>query len=245
MDDLLARQIIAAEEANAELSAAGGSSSCCRCSGTGRDMAARRCLANAAARVPSWRWLLASRRGHSGQWPRTSEVQAAVERAEVYVGEPFRFRIAVSGSDQVAAPDLEPVAGFSLRALGGGPNNSEIVTTINGQTTRQVNRGYVLNYELTAAVAGELTIPSLSLQVEGQVLETRPIRIRARAPQQIEDYRLQLALDREQVWVGEPVLLTTTWLWNAELGPERVHGFSHPVLDGAAQVGSQLRASGP
>ena len=164
-------------------------------------------------------------------------VQAAVERAEVYVGEPFRFRIAVSGSDQVVAPDLEPVAGFSVRALGGGPNNSEIVTTINGNTTRQVNRGYVLNFELTAAAAGELTIPALALQVEGQVQATRPIRIRARAPQPIEDYRLQLALDREQVWVGEPVLLTTTWLWNAELGPERVHGFSHPVLDGAAKRG--------
>ena len=172
-------------------------------------------------------------------------VQAAVERAEVYVGEPFRFRIAVSGSDQVAAPDLEPVAGFSVRALGGGPNNSEIVTTINGRSSRQVNRGYVLNYELTAAAAGELTIPALTLQVEGQAQATRPIRIRARAPQQIEDYRLQLALDREQVWVGEPVLLTTTWLWDAELGPERVHGFSHPVLDGAPKRGLSYEHQAP
>ena len=172
-------------------------------------------------------------------------VQAAVERAEVYVGEPFRFRIAVSGSDQVAAPNLEPVAGFSVRALGGGPNNSEIVSTINGQTTRQVNRGYVLNYELTAAAAGELTIPALTLQVEGQAQATRPIRIRARTPQPIEDYRLQLALDREQVWVGEPVLLTTTWLWNAELGPERVHGFSHPVLDDAAKRGLSYEHQAP
>ena len=172
-------------------------------------------------------------------------VQAAVERAEVYVGEPFRFRIAVSGSDQVAAPDLEPVAGFSVRALGGGPNNSEIVTTINGNTTRQVNRGYVLNYELTAAASGELSIPALTLQVEGQAQATRPIRIRARVPQPIDDYRLQLALDREQVWVGEPVLLTTTWLWNAELGPERVHGFSHPVLDGAAKWGLSYEHRAP
>ena len=172
-------------------------------------------------------------------------VQAAVERAEVFVGEPFRYRIAVSGSDQVAAPDLEPVAGFSVRALGGGPNNSEIVTTINGNTTRQVNRGYVLNYELTAAAAGDLTIPALTLQVEGQAQATRPIRIRARAPQPIDDYRLQLALDREQVWVGEPVLLTTTWLWNAELGPERVHGFSHPVLDGAAKWGLSYEHRAP
>lgn len=204
---------------------------------------AARCLAGAATRV-----LVALAVVFAVVPPVAAQdvsVQAAVERAEVYVGEPFRFRIAVSGSDQVAAPDLEPVAGFSVRALGGGPNNSEIVTTINGNTTRQVNRGYVLNYELTAAAAGELTIPALTLQVEGQAQATRPIRIRARAPQPIEDYRLQLALDREQVWVGEPVLLTTTWLWNAELGPERVHGFSHPVLDGAAKWGLSYEHRAP
>ena len=195
---------------------------------------AARCRASAAARTLVALVLAAATAPVVAQ---NVSVQAAVERAEVYVGEPFRFRIAVSGSDQVAAPDLEPVAGFAVRTLGGGPNNSEIVTTINGNTTRQVNRGYVLNYELTAAAAGELTIPALALQVEGQPQATKPIRILARAPEQIEDYRLQLALEREQVWVGEPVLLTTTWLWNAELGPERVHGFSHPVLDGAATRG--------
>ena len=204
-------------------------------------MPARRC-ANAAARTFLALLLASAATSAAAQ---NVSVQAAVERAEVYVGEPFRFRIAVSGSDQVAAPDLEPVAGFTVRALGGGPNNSEIVTTINGNTTRQVNRGYVLNYELTAAAAGELTIPALTLQVEGQAQATTPIRIRARAPQRIEDYRLQLALDREQVWVGEPVLLTTTWLWDAELGPERVHGFSHPVLDGAAKWGLSYEHRSP
>ena len=164
-------------------------------------------------------------------------VQASVERTEVYAGEPIRLRIMVSGSDQVTAPDTGEIAGFALRALGAGPNNSEIVTTINGRTTRQVNRGYVLNYQLTPAGAGELTIPALTLQVEGQSYTTRAIPILVRTPQEVKDYRLQLALEREQVWVGEPVLLTTTWLWHAELGPERMHSLSHPLLDDAANHG--------
>ena len=203
---------------------------------------AARCRASAAARTLVALVLAAAAAPVVAQ---NVSVQAAVERAEVYVGEPFRFRIVVSGSDQVTAPDLEPVAGFSVRALGGGPNNSEIVTTVNGNTTRQVNRGYVLNYELTAAAAGDLTIPPLTLQVEGQPQATAAIRIRARVPQQLEEYRLQLALDREQVWVGEPVLLTTTWLWNAELGPERMLGFSHPVLDDAAKRGLSYEHRAP
>ena len=223
-------------------SAAAANFTCFRYSGTGENMAAR-CLASAVART-----LLALFLAAAAATPVVAQnvsVQADVERTEVYVGEPFRFWIAVSGSDQVTAPDLEQIAGFSVRALGAGPNNSEIVTTINGRTARQVNRGYVLNYELTAAASGELTIPALTLQVEGQPQATRAIRIRARAPQQLEDYRLQLALDREQVWVGEPAVLTTTWLWNAELGPERMHGFSHPVLDNAAKRGLSYEHRAP
>lgn len=195
---------------------------------------AARCRANAATRTLLALMLAAAATPVVAQ---NVSVRAAVERTEVYVGEPFRLRVAVSGSDQVIAPALESIAGFSVRALGGGPNNSEIVTTVNGSTTRQVNRGYVLNYELTAAAAGELTIPALTLQVEGQQQATSAIRMWARVPQQLEEYRLQLALEREQVWVGEPVLLTTTWLWDAELGPDRMLGFSHPVLDDAAKRG--------
>ena len=77
-------------------------------------MAARRC-ANGAVRT-FLALVLAS-----AAMPATAQnvsVQAAVERAEVYVGEPFRFRIAVSGSDQVAAP--EPRTGRRLRGASSG-----------------------------------------------------------------------------------------------------------------------------
>ena len=211
-------------------SAAAANFTCFRYSGTGENMAAR-CLASAVARTLLALFLAAAATPVVAQ---DVSVQAAVERAEVYVGEPFRFRIAVSGSDQVTAPDLEQIAGFSVRALGAGPNNSEIVTTINGRTARQVNRGYVLNYEFTAAASGELTIPALTLQVEGQPETTRAISIQVRSPQAVSEYRLVLTLDREQVWVGEPVLLTTIWMWHAELEPKVVHSFSHPLLDEAA-----------
>ena len=172
-------------------------------------------------------------------------VQAEAERSEVYVGEPFRYRIVVAGSDQVAAPDSAVIPGFTVRALGGGPNNSEVITTINGRTTRQVSRGYVLNYQFTAAAPGDLTIPELTLQVAGQPRRTPAISIRARAPQELEEYRLRLSLERGQVWAGEPVLLTTTWMWDSELEPERVHGISHPLLENAAARGLDYEPRAP
>ena len=161
-------------------------------------------------------------------------VRAGVDRQVVDVGDPFRFQIAVAGSDQVTPPDLSSLRDFTVRPLSAGPNNSESVTVINGNTTREVRRGYILNYQLTATRAGTLTIPALTVAVAGQQRQTPAISIEVREPRAVEGYRLHLALDREQVWAGQPVLLTTTWMWDARLGPERYHQLSHPLLDSPA-----------
>ena len=161
-------------------------------------------------------------------------VRAAVDRQVVDVGDPFRFQIAVSGSDQVTPPDLNTLRDFTVRALSAGPNNSESVTVINGNTTREVRRGYVLNYQLTATKSGTLTIPALTVAVAAQQRQTPAISIEVREPRAVEGYRLHLALDREQVWAGQPVLLTTTWMWDPRLGPERFHQLSYPLLAGPA-----------
>ncbi len=161
-------------------------------------------------------------------------VRTGVDRQEVDVGDPFRFQIAVTGSDQVTPPDLGALRDFTVRPLAAGPNNSESVTIIDGNTTREVRRGYVLTYQLTANRAGTLTIPALAVDVAGQPRYTPEITIDAREPRAVEGYRLQLALAEDQVWVGQPVLLTTTWLWDPRLGPERFHQFSFPLFDRAA-----------
>lgn len=161
-------------------------------------------------------------------------VRAVVDRQEVDVGDPFRFQIAVTGSDQVMPPDLGAVRDFTVRRLAAGPNNSESVTIVNGNTTREVRRGYVLTYQLTANRAGMLTIPALAVDVAGQSRYTPEITIEAREPRAVEGYRLLLALAEDRVWVGQPVLLTTTWLWDPRLGPERFHQFSFPLFDRAA-----------
>ena len=163
-------------------------------------------------------------------------VQAAVERNDVYLGESFRFQIVVSGSDQVTAPDLTAVAGFTVRPVTAGPNNSESVTIINGNTTRQVRKGYVLTYLLTPTSPGELTIPSLTIAVDSRAQTTGAISIQVREPEAVEGYRLRLTLEREQVWVGEPVVLTTSWTWDPELRPERMHSFSHPLFEAATSA---------
>ncbi|MDE0024371.1 MAG: BatD family protein [Spirochaetaceae bacterium] len=160
-------------------------------------------------------------------------VRAAVDRQAVDVGDPFRYQIAVGGTDQVTPPDLGSLRDFTVRPLAAGPNNSESVTVINGNTTREVRRGYVMTYQLTANRAGTLTIPALPVIAGGAQRYTPEITVEVNEPGIVDGYRLHLALDKGQVWVGQPVVLTTTWMWDPRLGPERFHQLSVPLFDGS------------
>ena len=164
-------------------------------------------------------------------------VRAGVDRHAVDVRDPFHFQIAVAGTDQVTPPDLGALKGFTVRSLGAGPNNSESVTVINNKTTREVRRGYVMTYQLTANRAGTITIPALVVVAGGVERYTPEITVEVNEPGSVDGYRLHLALDRSAVWVGQPVLLTTTWMWDPRLGPERFHQLSYPLFDGAPDNG--------
>ena len=138
-------------------------------------------------------------------------VTAAVERNQVFVGQPFVLQIQVTGSDKVERPDLSGLADFQVQEAGGGANNSQSISIVNGRMTRVVSHGYTFNYRLTARRAGDLTIPALSITAEGQTRRTQAIRIRALPPEENSDFRLQLELSDQRCYVGQPVILTVTW----------------------------------
>jgi BatD DUF11 like domain len=138
-------------------------------------------------------------------------VTATVEKNEVYVGAPFTLQIQVEGSDQVERPDLSGLADFQVQEAGGGQNNSQSISIVNGRVTRDVRRGYTFNYRLTAKRAGSLTIPAVSVTAEGQTRSTQPIAIHALPPSENDDFKLRLDLSEQHCYVGQPVILTVTW----------------------------------
>ena len=164
--------------------------------------------------------------------------RAAVSAAETEMGVPFTLQIAVDGSDAAPQVELPTLDGVSVRQVSAGPNNSESITIINGQTTRRVQRRYIVNYELISSRAGRLEIPSISVTVDGQRLSTQPLAVTVFTPPLIEEYRLIVEAPVDRAWVGQPVTLTTTWMWQEGLGPRRLLSFSHPVMhaDGADVV---------
>lgn len=167
-------------------------------------------------------------------------VRAAVEKQQVYVGEPFAFQIQVDGSESPGKPNLSALAGFQVEDLGGQQNSSESVTIIQGKVKRVVHRGYIFSYRLTANKAGMLVIPAIPVTVAGREYRTPPVSIRAVPPHTSKDFKLRISLSEKKAYVGQPVLMTLTWYVGANV---RDYHFSLPVLSDQRFQVADLKAS--
>jgi len=155
-------------------------------------------------------------------------VKAAVEKRDVYVGESFLFQVQVEGDDAPGKPGLASVQDFHVQPRGGQQNNSESITIINGRMERVAKRGYIFNYSLTPKRAGNLTIPTVTVIVDGRSYQTRPITINAREPAQSNDFKLRMQLSKTSCYVGEPLVLTVTWYINKDV---ESFAFTVPLLE--------------
>ena len=161
-------------------------------------------------------------------------VQAAIEKNQVFVGESFVFQIQIEGSDSPDKPDVSGITDFTVQELGGQQNSSQSMTIINGQVNQVVKRGYIFSYRLTPKREGRLSIPSISVSADGKSMATRPIMIRATPPTETEDFKLRMSLSERKAYVGQPVTLTTTWYVGKDV---REFSFDVPVLeDGRFEV---------
>jgi hypothetical protein len=155
--------------------------------------------------------------------------QAAVEAREVFVGEPFRFQVQISGTEKVLAkPGLSGFDAFRVEDLGNGVTSSRRVTIVNGRANETVQLGINLNYRLTAKRAGELVIPAVEVRTDKGSVRTQPVSIRALEPAETDKFKLRLSLPRQTCYVGEPVMLTVTWYLGQDV---RGFEFSLPLLE--------------
>ena len=138
-------------------------------------------------------------------------VNAAVERQNVYVGEPFLFQVQVEGHDSPQEPDLSHLKDFTITPQGGQQNNSQSITIINGKMTKVSRHGYIFNYKITAKNAGRLSIPALRVMVDGRAYSTKPVTIHAQQPKETNDFKLRLKLEEDHAFVGQPIKMTVTW----------------------------------
>ena len=167
--------------------------------------------------------------------------KAAVESADLSVGEAFIFQIQVSGAENPEQPDLSGVKDFTVVFQGGQQNSSSSITIINGKVTKDVQEGYYFSYQLTPTRSGILTIPSIKVKAGNSSTETEPIQITARAPSETEDFKFRISLSRDRCYVGEPVILTATWYIGKDV---KDFNFTLPILSDASFKFADIETAG-
>lgn len=157
-------------------------------------------------------------------------VRTAVEHQEVFVGETFLMQVQVEGSEEPEEPDLSKITGFDVLPRGGQQNSSSSVTIVNGKMSRVSRHGYIFNYSLTPKQPGNVLIPSLEVVVDGKRYYSHPLTVSVRKPEESDDFKLKLRLEKTRAFVGEPVRFTVTWYIGKDVRDFQMH---LPVLDDA------------
>ena len=146
---------------------------------------------------------------------------------DIYAGEQFNLQIIIDGYDQPGQVDLTPLSAYNPRGAGGGNASQTSISIINGRTTTNAVRRYVMNYTLTAGQAGTIRIPALAVTVDGKSYKTDPVELNVAKPGTTDQLELETTLSQQQCYEGQAVVLTVKFYVYANVGD---YQFDIPAL---------------
>ncbi len=147
-------------------------------------------------------------------------VALKVSSPTVSMNEAFVVSIEVANFSDAEEPDFPQLPNCTVRAL---PNTSESssVFIVNGRRTESHTRAY--QYEVTPKAAGDITIPAVAVQVDGQELRTRPATVKVVPGDTERFFCVEIRVDRQRIFVGQRVQATMTiWVNPPTYGGQRL-----------------------
>lgn len=139
--------------------------------------------------------------------------QATASETNIFLGQVFNLDILVKAEQKPDVPQLD-LADFHLTTILAGQNTSETNT-------------WLYRFGLRAKQEGNLSVPALRFGS----LYTQPVSIKANKPQATDRMTLNQQASAHSVYVGEPVLLTTTWDSTYQFGAIKAVDFHFPILN--------------
>lgn len=129
--------------------------------------------------------------------------------SEMYIAETAQMRVVIRGSTATNAPVIPEIPGMSVEYR--GVNSSTGMTIIiNGRV--QTSGGEVAHfYSITPKRAGTFTIPVISVDVGGTVLQSKPTQVTVREVPKATDFTLTVKVPKTTVYVGQPVPVLLEW----------------------------------
>ncbi len=135
-----------------------------------------------------------------------ASVKATVGDPNVVAGNSVRLTLEATG-ESVQFPVIHKIGVYPVEGTSNMTQSSFKMT--NGKTTRENIKKQVLSFTPDKA----MTIPSFSIEVDGQVMQTNPIEIKivksaAPTPGSSKKISLDMVANKQKVFVGEPLLLS-------------------------------------
>ncbi|MEA3434577.1 MAG: BatD family protein [Campylobacterota bacterium] len=133
-------------------------------------------------------------------------VEATLANTEVVQGNMAQLRIVATG-DRAAFPNITEIGGSQVLGRHQGQSNS--FTYINGKSESK----HTTVLTLTFAPQQDMTIPSYSVNIDGTVYKTEPIKLKvtkSSAPQVANSNKFSLLMrtEKKSAMVGEPFIVT-------------------------------------
>ncbi len=187
--------------------------------------------------------------------------RAELDRAKLYVGEKAVLTVQADGSgvdpSAFKLPDLSPYFQLVGQSM---PQSSSRIEIVNGRMKR--SDSWMRVFHLQAATPGRFTIPAMTISSGAATFSTDPIAVEivgappasARADQEgwapPSDPFLEATVDRDQVFVGQQVVVTWTLYYrrdpyNLSWGqPPSYRGFAVEDLDVTRQLDPHMENFG-
>lgn len=151
------------------------------------------------------------------QSPQTSESakgQVSVTAnapASRYAGDAIPLEVIVRGSRNAQVPQLPVIPGVRTEYRGVQDRSSSFTMVVNGQVSSRNTIEQAFVFELFPEKQGVVTIPPIPVDVDGRTYSTQAIAVQVVEPAADPDFKLELALQTVDAYVGQPVPVTLKW----------------------------------
>jgi len=152
-------------------------------------------------------------------------------KKDIYVGESFTYNVIIDGENKAGQVDLTPLAKYNPRSAGNRDVSQTSISIINGKTTRNVVKRYVMSYSLVSNQQGRIELSPVKVTVGGKSYQTNPVSVNILKPGTTDQLDLEVTLSEQQCYVGQPVLMTIKFYFSAEISDPQ---FNIPVFNSDA-----------
>jgi hypothetical protein len=137
------------------------------------------------------------------------QVIAQIETSEdIYVGQSFNYHIIIDGDNKAGQVDTSPLSKYNPQNIGNRDLSQTSISIINGRRTDSIVKRYIMSYSLTADRPGRITLPPVTVTLDGKNYRTNPVEVNILEPETTNKLELEVSLSEEQCYVGQPIIPT-------------------------------------